>query len=592
MADLASQPTSVQTVYSWYREGKLFVNRRYQRKLVWTLEEKQKLIESLLKKYPVPAILIAERDGKSGTYEIIDGLQRLHSIVSFIENSFALEDGRNFNVSQFPTAAAAAVEGEFQIAKDEPQISTKEVSIILDYSLALSVMRNATDDEVNDVFDRINTYGHRLSDQERRQAGVQNEFSTTVRELSCLLRGDLSADVLELKSMPSISVDLPMSNHGYEVKAEEVFWVNQGILRSTDLRDSLDEQCIADLVACIVGGGPIERSKDALDEIYAKGSPVSEQMLSALEVYGSTKVSDEIKYCVDELLKVCDADEPIKLRNLLFTKTNTNAFPSVFAVILLAFHELTVGKKKKISDYSGLKKSLDNLASRIDTGRKGTAADERRKNIDSVKGIISPYFVRDQKISKAIYSDHTVVDIEGVIRRSEIELANYELKQGLLSLSEAREEDVFMIDKAIKTICAIANIGPESTGKIIIGVTDKKADSERIRKLDQIDPKKVGKRYVVGVSREARRLGLSLEKYFSKWKDGIKKSALTASLRDSVLSSMDFNSFYGLGVIVITVLPQSSVSYVGEELWWRNGDSTECITSPKKIADIVQRFKG
>jgi len=54
---------------------------------VWTLEERQKLIESLLKKYPVPAILIAERDGKSGTYEIIDGLQRLHSIVSFIENA-------------------------------------------------------------------------------------------------------------------------------------------------------------------------------------------------------------------------------------------------------------------------------------------------------------------------------------------------------------------------------------------------------------------------------------------------------------------------------------------------------------------------
>jgi len=82
MADLASQPTSVQTVYTWYREGKLLVNRRYQRKLVWTLEEKQKLIESALKKYPIPAILLAERDGNRGTYEIIDGLQRLHSIVS------------------------------------------------------------------------------------------------------------------------------------------------------------------------------------------------------------------------------------------------------------------------------------------------------------------------------------------------------------------------------------------------------------------------------------------------------------------------------------------------------------------------------
>jgi hypothetical protein len=90
---------------------------------------------------------------------------------------------------------------------------------------------------VADVFDRINTYGHRLSDQERRQAGVENEFSTTVRELSCLLRGDVSSDVLPLQSMPSISIDLPMSKHGYQVKADEVFWVSEGILKSTDLRD-------------------------------------------------------------------------------------------------------------------------------------------------------------------------------------------------------------------------------------------------------------------------------------------------------------------------------------------------------------------
>jgi hypothetical protein len=590
MADLASQPTSVQTVYTWYRESKLFVNRRYQRKLVWTLEEKQKLIESLLKKYPIPAILLAERDGKPGTYEIIDGLQRLHSIVSFIENSFPLADGEYFNVDQFPTAKAAAAGGAFEIAEGATFIGVKEVSTILDYSLALSVMRNATDYEVNDVFDRINTYGHRLSDQERRQAGVQNEFSTTVRNLACLLRGDVSVDVLPLQSMPSISIDLPMSHHGYEVKAEEVFWVNQGILRSTDLRDSLDEQYIADIVACIVGGQLIERSKDALDEIYVKGTAESERILSALEVYGAGKVCDEIKYCLDDLLKVCAVDQDIKLRNLIFTKTNTNAFPSVFAVILIAFYELIVIEGKKIADYSGVKGTLKDLSSRIEWGRKATAPEERRKNIDSVKGIIGSNFVKEAKIAKMIYSNHTTVDIEAVVRRSEIELANYELKQGLLSLTEGGGEDPQIIDKVVKTICAIANIGPKNAGKILIGVTDKKADVDRIKKIDGIEPKKIGKRFVVGVNREAKRLKISVEQYFSKWKEGIKNSALTPKLRDTVLSSMDFNSFYGLGVIAITIPPQSELSYVGEELYWRNGDATELAQAPKQIAGIASRF--
>ncbi|KPF97400.1 hypothetical protein IP86_13950 [Rhodopseudomonas sp. AAP120] len=591
MAELASQPTSVQTVYGWYREGKLFVNRRYQRKLVWTLIEKQKLIESLLKKYPVPAILLAERDGAPGTYEIIDGLQRLHSIVSFIENSFPLAEGKYFDVTQFPTAKTAAAEGAFEIKEAAELISAKDVTTILDYSLALSVMRNAKDEEVNDVFDRINTYGHRLSDQERRQAGVQNEFSTLVRELSSSFRGDVSSDVLKLQSMPSISIDSPMANHGYEVKADEVFWVNQGILRSTDLRDSLDEQCIADIIACIVQGDPIERSKDALDEIYEKGSVPSESVLSALEVYGANKVSDEIKFCVQEILKVCETDPNSKLRNLIFTKTNTNAFPSVFAALLIAFHETIIEGKKAVSDFKGLKASLTGLSSRIETGRKATSPDERRKNIDTIKGLISKNFV-DSDIAEEIYCNHTAIDIEGIIRRSEIELANYELKQGILFLKEGATEDTALIDKVIRTICAIANIGPSVAGKILIGITDKKTDAEKIKKIDNIEPKKIGKRYVVGVYREAARLGISPEKYFSKWKDQIRKSKLTEKLRDDVLSNMDFNSFYGLGIIVINIPPQAELSYVGDELYWRDGDSTALATNAKQIAGLVSRFTG
>jgi hypothetical protein len=49
MAELSSQSTSIQTIYSMFSDEKLFVNRRYQRKLVWTLQEKQKLVESIQK---------------------------------------------------------------------------------------------------------------------------------------------------------------------------------------------------------------------------------------------------------------------------------------------------------------------------------------------------------------------------------------------------------------------------------------------------------------------------------------------------------------------------------------------------------------
>ncbi len=117
-----------------------------------------------------------------------------------------------------------------------------------------------------------------------------------------------------------------------------------------------------------------------------------------------------------------------------------------------------------------------------------------------------------------------------------------------------------------------------------------KADEDRAKKLDGVEPKKIGRRFVVGVNREAKRLGITKEKYFSKWKDGIKNSKLTPELRDVVLSNMDFNEFYGLGVIVITIPPQQSLSYVGDDIYWRSGDATELAKANRQVASLASRF--
>lgn len=591
MAELAAQPTSVQSVYTWFREEKLFVNRRYQRKLVWTLTEKQKLIESIIRKYPIPAILLAEKE-TPGSYEIIDGLQRLHAIVSFIETAFETAEESYFDLSLFPTALGHSQAGLFKATEDAKLLGQKDVSTILDYSLSLSIMRNATEAEINDVFGRINTYGHRLSDQERRQAGVRNDFSTMVRRIACDLRGDVSDDTLLLSKMPSISIDLPKTKHGYDVQADEVFWVKQGVLRSTDLRDSMDEQYISDIAACIVSGNIIERSKDSLDAIYAQGSEEAKRVVNGLDVYGVDKFSDEFRFCIQEILNVCDDGKPERLRTILFKNRTTNAFPSVFAVLFLAFYELLIKENKIISSYSEVKAKINDLTSRIKTGNSATSSEERRKNIDVVKGIINASFIPRKDDKSSIYANHTTIDIDSMMRRSEVELANYELKQGLLSLDNTREIDPNMIAKVAKTICAIANNGPGHTGKIIIGVADKLSDAERIKSLDGVDPVKVGNRFVVGISREAKILGKKIEDYYSLWKEGLNSAPISEPLKSLVASSMDFNNFYGLGVIIITIRPQSDLSYYGDDVYWRNADSTEQATNMKQAGEISKRFKN
>ena len=90
---MAKQPINngkvVERSYEDYRNNQYLVNRRYQRKLVWELEEKQAFIDSLANGYPVPLFLFAKCVYKGqDRSEIIDGMQRLNAVFSFIENDY------------------------------------------------------------------------------------------------------------------------------------------------------------------------------------------------------------------------------------------------------------------------------------------------------------------------------------------------------------------------------------------------------------------------------------------------------------------------------------------------------------------------
>lgn len=67
-------------------------NMNLQRGFVWTLEQKQELIYSIFKGIQLPPISVIQHrhdDGKM-TYKIIDGKQRLSTILSFVKNEFPI----------------------------------------------------------------------------------------------------------------------------------------------------------------------------------------------------------------------------------------------------------------------------------------------------------------------------------------------------------------------------------------------------------------------------------------------------------------------------------------------------------------------
>ncbi len=64
-----------------YKNNELIIRPEYQRLFRWNLKQKTALIESILLSIPVPPIFVAE--DKEGIWELVDGLQRVSTIISF-----------------------------------------------------------------------------------------------------------------------------------------------------------------------------------------------------------------------------------------------------------------------------------------------------------------------------------------------------------------------------------------------------------------------------------------------------------------------------------------------------------------------------
>ena len=577
---------SVTEAYRLYRENRLIVNRKYQRKLVWTLAEKQKLIDSLASDYPIPLIMLADAsNGSDIFYEIMDGMQRLNAIFSFIENGFDLE-GKFFDINEFSRAKQASESGVFQPV-DRNSVELLEPSVcanILDYQLAVTIFPIESESQVTDVFGRINSGGRQLSAQEKRQAGQVDEFSLLVRELASEIRGDASREILPLSGMPEISIDSLRSSMGYALKTEEIFWCRQGVLRTQQLRDSEDEEMIVDICASILLGEPIARSKELFDKIYDEAEAEYGKVRRAFHTYSGDRLREEVKVTMSVLNEIITGfnDAPNTLRSVV-NPSSMNPIKNSFYSIFMALHHLVVCEEKTPEDYYGIMHAITGLQRNLVRNANYATTADRVKNVDKTIGLIQRYFIKkDPPMLR--HGAGLALDMANALRRSRIETSRYECKQGLLKLNDDRDLDRSLPSKLIETACGIANVGPDADGYIFIGVADRKAHADRIEELDSVVPVKVGARYVVGLGREMALLQIDDEQYLERLLEHFRKSDLSEPLKSQILSQTDFVEFKGLSVLRIRIPAQKDVSFVGDDAFVREGSSTLRAAGKKLIA--------
>lgn len=159
--DWHSSPYPISDIRDWRNNDKLELQPDFQRREVWSEAAKVMLIDTILKNIPIPKIYLKAIIKNDSTYRIvIDGQQRMTAILDFLDDKLILDK---------------PYEGAFSGFKfsDFNDFYRNE---FLRYKIDVNEIVNPTDDEVRDLYSRVNKYTVQLNRQELRRADYPGEF--------------------------------------------------------------------------------------------------------------------------------------------------------------------------------------------------------------------------------------------------------------------------------------------------------------------------------------------------------------------------------------------------------------------------------
>ncbi|WP_292991334.1 DUF262 domain-containing protein [Pantoea sp.] len=161
---------SVGEVMNLYRDKELVISPDYQRLFRWELSQKTRFIESLLLGIPIPPIFVHQDE--DGTWELIDGLQRVSTILEF---SGLLENKDTGGLVPASTLSGTQFLPSLSNKKwSDPATPENEIGKTLQLEikrarLRVEILRKGSDPYAKyELFQRLNTGGANLSEQEVR----------------------------------------------------------------------------------------------------------------------------------------------------------------------------------------------------------------------------------------------------------------------------------------------------------------------------------------------------------------------------------------------------------------------------------------
>ncbi|MEQ1400726.1 DUF262 domain-containing protein [Acinetobacter baumannii] len=263
---------SVSEIITRYKEKELILDPNFQRMFRWSIGQKSRLIESILLGIPLPPVFVAI--DKNGCEIVIDGVQRLSTILEFTKN---LPFSINKKALEEEDEEEQSEEEQIETEQQEDINKTEETSSDTYQSFNLQNLKKITElngknwDDLGvvvqrlinktyisvisisavrnehtkfELFQRLNTGGTHLSPQEIRNCLIIMRDENVYKKLAAFAVSKEFTRILGISSN-KIKEDYPMELLvRYLVAKRNKFKIEDYSLSYTEIRDFFDEEII------------------------------------------------------------------------------------------------------------------------------------------------------------------------------------------------------------------------------------------------------------------------------------------------------------------------------------------------------------
>lgn len=207
---------------SWFKkaydEGTLEMHPPFQRNPVWTDKQRSFLMDTILKGYPIPEVYLQEKinaDGRSVTI-VVDGQQRIGAFLGFIAGEFSIDESQSVQWGGMSFS----------------DLSEAEKIAFYKYKFVIRVLPDIEEEEIRNIFRRINQNNVALNEQELRQSTYRGDFIQSMNEI-----------------------------------ADKVYWDDLALFSPQKVRRMKDVEFISELAIAYLNG--LQNKKAKLDYFYA-----------------------------------------------------------------------------------------------------------------------------------------------------------------------------------------------------------------------------------------------------------------------------------------------------------------------------------